>query len=439
MNGRELYELIQQNFHTLGGNWVVDEDDNLRITGYTQPTGLVFDQTLGKITELVVEWDTTCLGAGGYIHSNLSPVFYSDTDFNPESENHDSKFRILVHNCDYTNGGNDVGTLMSIPPETPIGEGNIWANATQPTAQGSITPDTRHTFKFEKRDGYLKFYEDDVLLSTRVDDYANIPLYFGWYFWFGSNDSDYSANFIIHSYSMSGRDTTAVTPSTGTIDIEFVGRAALARIASIIKNYVDNHTHSKSTLDTAFSGIQSTLEQLQDGLDTQSDTINQHIQDSVSRITAAERATEQLQDGLDTQSDTINQHIQDSVSHITAAERATWNSMANGGGSSSGNYVALPENDDDEFTVGSVVFCQIKAWKFPTELSSTKYRLQHGDQISGSNLMVAQFVLSTPDKSEYYVYPNGERTLSGEWIYLGADVDVYDSTTYFYGMFRRKS
>ena len=407
MNGRELYELIQQNFHALGGNWVVDEDDNLRITGYTQPTGLVFDQTLGKITELVVEWDTTCLGAGGYIHSNLSPVFYPDTNFNPATENHNNRFRILVHNCDYTNGGNNLGTLMSIPPETPIGEGNIWANATQPTAQGRITPNTRHTFKFEKRDGYLKFYEDDVLLSTRVDDYANIPLYFGWYFWFGSNSSTYSANFIIHSYSMSGRDTTAVTPSTSTTDIEFVGRAALARIASIIKNYVDNHTHSKSTLDTAFSDIQGTLEQLQDGLDTQSAAINQHTQDSVS--------------------------------HITAAERATWNSMANGGGSSGGDYVALPENDDDEFTVGSVVFCQIKASKFPTELSSTKYRLQHGDQVSGSNLMAAQFVMSTPDNSKYDIYPKGERTLSGEWIYLGADVDVSYSTTYFYGMFRRKS
>ena len=234
MNGRELYGLIQQNLHTLGGNWVVDEDDNLRITGYTQPTGLVFDQTLGKITELVVEWDTTCLGAGGYIHSNLSPVFYSDTDFNPESENHNNKFRILVHNCDYVNGGNDLGTLMSIPPGTPVGEGDIWANATQPTAQGSITPNTRHTFKFEKRDGYLMFYEDDVLLSIRVDDYANTPLYFGWYFWFGSNNAEYSANFIIHSYTMTGRDTTH-----GIVN-RYVGASALRRVATIVKNYVDN-------------------------------------------------------------------------------------------------------------------------------------------------------------------------------------------------------
>ena len=234
MNGRELYGLIQQNLHTLGGNWVVDEDDNLRITGYTQPTGLVFDQTLGKITELVVEWDTTCLGAGGYIHSNLSPVFYSDTDFNPESENHNNKFRILVHNCDYVNGGNDLGTLMSIPPGTPVGEGDIWANATQPTAQGSITPNTRHTFKFEKRDGYLMFYEDDVLLSIRVDDYANTPLYFGWYFWFGSSNAEYSANFIIHSYTMTGRDTTH-----GIVN-RYVGASALRRVATIVKNYVDN-------------------------------------------------------------------------------------------------------------------------------------------------------------------------------------------------------
>lgn len=244
MNGRELYELIQQNFHTLGGNWVVDEDGNLRITGYTQPTGLVFDQTLGKITELVVEWDTTCLGAGGYIHSNLSPVFYSDTDFNPESENHNNRFRILVHNCDYTNGGNNLGTLMSIPPETPIGEGNIWANATQPTAQGHITPNTRHTFKFEKRDGYLKFYEDDVLLSSRVDNYATIPLYFGWYFWFGSNNTGYSANFIIHSYTMSGRDTTY-----GIIN-RYAGSSALSRVATIVKNYVDNIVSKFVTLNS---------------------------------------------------------------------------------------------------------------------------------------------------------------------------------------------
>lgn len=234
MNGRELYELIQENSVTLGGNWVVDENDNLSITGYTQPTKLVFDQTLGKVTELVVEWDTTCLSAGGYIRSNLSPVFYIDLDFDPADEGHGNKFRILVHNCDYTNGGNDVGTLMSIPPETPIGEGNIWANATQPTAQGRITPNTRHTFKFEKRDGYLKFYEDGVLLNSRVDDYANIPLYFGWYFWFGSKNTNYSANFIIHSYTMSGRNTAH------EITFRYAGSTALARVADIVKNYVDS-------------------------------------------------------------------------------------------------------------------------------------------------------------------------------------------------------
>ena len=404
MNGRELYELIQGNFNHLSGSWTVDANDDLRITGYTQPTGLVFDQTLGKVTELTVEWDTTCLGAGGYIHSNLSPVFYYDTDFDWTREGHNGKTQILVHNCDYTGNGNGVGTLMQLPVGAPTGT-SIWSNIVNPIVTGSITPDTRHTFKFDKRDGYIRFYEDDVLLSEMVDNYANIPLYFGWYFWFGGNHSAYSANFIVHSYSMSGRDTTA--PSTSTTDIEFVGRAALARIASIIKNYVDNHTHSKSTLDTAFSDIQSTLEQLQDGLDTQSSTINQHTQDSVS--------------------------------HITAAERATWNSMANGGGSSGGDYVALPENDDDEFTVGSVVFCQIAAYKLPTKLSTTLYRIQHGDQVSGSDLMAAQFVMSTPDNSKYSIYPKGERTLSGEWIYLGGDADVYISTTYFYGMFRRKS
>ena len=302
MNGRELYELIQGNFNHLSGSWTVDANDDLRITGYTQPTGLVFDQTLGKITELTVEWDTTCLGAGGYIHSNLSPVFYYDTDFDWTNEGHNGKTQILVHNCDYTGNGNGVGTLMQLPVGAPTGT-SIWSNVVNPIATGSITPNTRHTFKFDKRDGYIRFYEDDVLLSEMVDNYTNIPLYFGWYFWFGGTSTSYSANFIVHSYSMSGRDTTA--PSTSTTDIEFVGRAALARIASIIKNYVDNHTHSKSTLDTAFSDIQSTLEQLQDGLDTQSAAINQHTQDSVS--------------------------------HITAAERATWNSMVNGGGSSSGN------------------------------------------------------------------------------------------------------
>ena len=81
----------------------------------------------------------------------------------------------------------------------------------------------------------------------------------------------------------------------------------------------------------------------------------------------------------------------------------------------------------------------IAAYKLPTKLNTTLYRIQHGDQVSGSDLMAAQFVMSTPDNSKYSIYPKGERTLSGEWIYLGGDADVYISTTYFYGMFRRKS
>jgi hypothetical protein len=232
MNGRELYELIQENSVTLSGNWVVDENDNLSITGYTQPTKLVFDQTLGKVTELVVEWDTTCLGAGGYIHSNLSPVFYIDLDFNPADEGHGNKFRILTHNCDYTGQGNNVGSLMQIPPDGSIT--NIWATITQPNPAGSVIPNTRHTFRFEKRDGYIKFYEDDVLLNSRVDDYTNIPLYFGWYFWFGSSNTNYSANFIIHSYTMSGRNTAH------EITFRYAGSTALARVADIVKNYVDS-------------------------------------------------------------------------------------------------------------------------------------------------------------------------------------------------------
>ena len=154
--------------------------------------------------------------------------------------------------------------------------------------------------------------------------------------------------------------------------VEYVGRMALARIASIIKNYVDNRTYSKSALDITFNDIQSTLSQLQEG----------------------------------------------------------------SGSQSSGNYVALPENDDDEFTVGSVVFCQIKASKFPTYVSAYKRRISHGDQIHGSDLMTAQFVVDTEDA----IVTTTGQTLSGEWIYLGADFEYWpNSTKYFYGMFRRKS
>jgi len=232
MNGRELYELIQENFNHLNGTWVVEANDDLRIAGYTQPTGLVFDQSLGKVTELTVEWDTTCQSAGGYIHSNISPAFYYDTDFDWTNEGHNGKAQILVHNCDYDGIVNGVGAIMQLPVGAAAGT-DIWAYAVNSIATGSLTPDTRHTFKFDKRDGYIRFYEDDVLLSEAVDNYANIPLYFGWYFWFGGGNSSYSANFTIHSYSMSGIN------AAHEITFNYAGFNALARVADIVKSYVD--------------------------------------------------------------------------------------------------------------------------------------------------------------------------------------------------------
>ena len=241
MNGSELYQYILDNtLHELKGTWEVTQDNELKVTG-TDVNGsyVVFPDAL---TNFSLEWDMTILSSGGNINSGISPIILSSYQgsnlegWNNGSTVTNAKFMYFI--CNHRSTTN-FGSICVF--NNGASQGN-WMDSGY---QDTFIVGTKYRYKLERKNGLFKLYQDNTLVSSFTDLTNNIPIYLGWYMWYGGSFySGYQANFIIDNYVVTdlSTDTTKYLNGTG-----------LSEVWTNTKNYISaqllgksdvGHTHS---------------------------------------------------------------------------------------------------------------------------------------------------------------------------------------------------
>ena len=239
MNGSELYQYILDNtLHELRGTWEVTQDNELKVTG-TNVNGsyVVFPDAL---TNFSVEWDMTILSSGGYINSGVSPIILSSYQgsnlegWNNGSTITNAKFHyFLCNHRDTTN----FGSIFVCNNGTTQGS---WLDSNY---QNTFNVGTKYRYKLERKNGLFNLYQDNTLVSSFADTTNNIPIYIGWYIWYGGSYTNYQANFIIDNY--------VVTDLSLEIT-KYVNSSGVSEIWANIKNYITAQLLGKQ--DTLVSG-----------------------------------------------------------------------------------------------------------------------------------------------------------------------------------------
>ena len=244
MNGSELYQYILNNtLHELRGTWEVTQDNKLKVTG-TNVNGsyVVFPDAL---TDFSLEWDMTILSSGGSTNSGISPIILSSYQgsnlegWNNGSTITNAKFAYFL--CNHRNTAN-FGSIFIHNNGTAQGG---WQNSTY---QNTFNVGTKYRYKLERKNGLFNLYQDNILVSSFIDITNNIPIYLGWYMWWGSTYTYLQANFIIDNYVVTdlSTDTTKYLNDTG-----------LSEVWTNTKNYIASqllgksnvgHTHSISDI-----------------------------------------------------------------------------------------------------------------------------------------------------------------------------------------------
>lgn len=251
MNGSELYRYILDNtLHELRGTWEVTQDNELKVTG-TDVNGsyVVFPDAL---TNFSLEWDMTILSSGSYINSGISPIILSSYQgSNLEGWNNGSTVtnaELLYYICNYR-GTTNFGSLLTFINGTSQGN---WMDSGY---QDTFVVGTKYRYKLERKNGLFKLYQDNTLVSSFTDPTNGMPIYIGWYMWYGGTSWGYQANFIIDNYVVTdlSTDTTKYLNGTG-----------LSEVWTNTKNYMSaqllgysqtGHTHSASDITSGLSTV----------------------------------------------------------------------------------------------------------------------------------------------------------------------------------------
>lgn len=244
MNGSELYQYILDNtLHELRGTWEVTQDNELKVTG-TNVNGsyVVFPDAL---TNFSLEWDMTILSSGGHINSGISPIILSSYQgsnlegWNNGSTITNAKFNYFL--CNHRNTTN-FGSIFVFNNGTTQGS---WLDSNY---QNTFTVGTKYRYKLERINGLFKLYQDDTLVSSFADITNNMPIYIGWYMWYGGSYANFQANFIVDNY--------VVTDLSSEIT-KYVNDSGVSEIWTNTKNYIAaqllgksdvGHTHSISDI-----------------------------------------------------------------------------------------------------------------------------------------------------------------------------------------------
>lgn len=244
MNGSELYQYILDNtLHELKGTWEVTQDNELKVTGIdVNGSYVVFPDAL---TNFSLEWDMTILSSGGNINSGISPIILSSYQgsnlegWNNGSTVTNAKFMYFICNHRSTTNFGSIRVLNN---------GTSQGNWMDSGYQDTFIVGTKYRYKLERKNGLFKLYQDNTLVSSFIDLTNNIPIYLGWYIWYGGTYRQYQANFIIDNYVVTdlSTDTTKYLNGTG-----------LSEVWTNTKNYIASqllgksnigHTHSMSDI-----------------------------------------------------------------------------------------------------------------------------------------------------------------------------------------------
>ena len=251
MNGSELYQYILDNtLHDLKGTWEVTQNNELKVTGSNvNGSYVVFPDIL---TNFSIEWDMAILSSGGYINSGISPIILSSYQgsnlegWNNGSTITNAKFYYFL--CNHRNTTN-FGSIFVCNNGTTQGS---WIDSNY---QNTFNVGTKYRYKLERKNGLFNLYQDNTLVSSFVDPTNNIPIYIGWYIWYGGTYTDYQANFIVDNYVIT--DLNADT-------INYVDKFGVAEIWANTKNYIASqllgksnvgHTHSASDITSGLATV----------------------------------------------------------------------------------------------------------------------------------------------------------------------------------------
>ena len=239
MNGSELYQYILNNtLHELRGTWEVTQDNKLKVTG-TNVNGsyVVFPDAL---TDFSLEWDMTILSSGGSTNSGISPIILSSYQgsnlegWNNGSTITNAKFAYFL--CNHRNTAN-FGSILIHNNGTAQGG---WQNSTY---QNTFNVGTKYRYKLERKNGLFNLYQDNILVSSFIDITNNIPIYLGWYMWWGGTYTNLQANFIIDNY---------VVTYLSTDTTKYLNDSGLSEVWTNTKNYIAAQLLGKQ--DTLVSG-----------------------------------------------------------------------------------------------------------------------------------------------------------------------------------------
>lgn len=239
MNGSELYQYILDNtLHELRGTWEVTQDNELKVTGSNvNGSYVVFPDAL---TNFSVEWDMTILSSGGSINSGISPIILSSYQgsnlegWNNGSTITNAKFMYFI--CNHRSSAN-FGSISVFNNGTSQGN---WMDSGY---QDTFVVGTKYRYKLERKNGLFKLYQDNTLISSFTDLTNNIPIYLGWYMWYGGTYANFQANFIIDNY---------VVTDLSTDTTKYLNDSGLSEVWTNTKSYIASQLLGKQ--DTLVSG-----------------------------------------------------------------------------------------------------------------------------------------------------------------------------------------